>query len=117
VRDLAHTGAFYDATLSSLGWVRLWDSPEGVGYGPPSGGQKLNLFLKPDTHPPGAGFHLAFNAPSRSAVDAFHVAAIATGGLDRGGPGVRERYGPSYYAAFVTDPNGYRLEAVCQSSV
>jgi catechol 2,3-dioxygenase-like lactoylglutathione lyase family enzyme len=66
----------------------------------------------PDARPPGPGFHLAFAAPSREAVDRFHAAALSTGGVDEGGPGIRENYDPGYYAAFVRDPDGHRLEAV-----
>ena len=105
---------FYDAALTPLGWVRLWDSPRGLGYGPPGGGEKLNLFPYPDASPPGPGFHLAFDAAGRDAVDAFHAAALAAGGTDRGVPGPRPDYGPAYYAAFVSDLDGYRLEAVHQ---
>ncbi len=114
VRDLARAGAFYDAVLAPLAWVRLWDSPEGLGYGPPGGGEKLNLFPHPQARPPGPGFHLAFDAPDRAAVAAFHAAALAHGGADRGGPGLRPQYGASYFAAFVTDPDGHRLEVVHQ---
>lgn len=114
VRDLSRAGVFYDAVLAPLGWVRLWDSPDGLGFGPPGGGEKLNLFPHPETHAPGPGFHLAFDAPDRDAVDAFHAAAIGAGGTDRGLPGLRPDYGETYYAAFVTDPDGYRLEAVHQ---
>lgn len=114
VRDLARAGAFYDAVLAPLTWVRLWDSPEGLGYGPPGGGEKLNLFPHPQARPPGPGFHLAFDAPDRAAVAAFHAAALAHGGADRGGPGLRPQYGASYFAAFVTDPDGHGLEAVHQ---
>lgn len=114
VRDLHRAGAFYDAVLAPLGWVRLWDSPDGLGFGPPGGGEKLNLFAHPETFAPGPGFHLAFDAPDRDAVDAFHAAAMDTGGIDRGSPGPRPDYGEAYYAAFVTDPDGYRLEAVHQ---
>ena len=114
VRDLARAGGFYDAALASLGWVRLWDAPQGLGYGPPGGGEKLNLFPHPDARPPGPGFHLAFDAPDRAAVDAFHAAALGAGGGDNGAPGLRARYGPTYYAAFVVDPEGHHLETVHQ---
>lgn len=78
------------------------------------GGEILNLFPHSDARPPGPGFHLAFDAPDRAAVHAFHAAAISHGGEDRGVPGLRPDYGPAYYAAFVTDPDGHRLEAVHQ---
>ena len=67
--------------------------------------------------PPGPGFHLAFDAPSRSAVDAFHAAGVENGGVDLGAPGLRPHYGENYYAAFVADPDGYKLEAVFQQAV
>jgi catechol 2,3-dioxygenase-like lactoylglutathione lyase family enzyme len=63
---------------------------------------------------PGPGFHLAFDAASRASVDRFHAAALAAGGTDEGGPGPRPHYGATYYAAFVRDPDGHKLEAVHQ---
>lgn len=114
VKDLARAGVFYDAVLRPFGWVRIWDDPQGLGYGRPGEGEKLNLFPHVEARPPGPGFHLAFDAPGRAAVDAFHAAALGSGGTDRGAPGLRPAYGPAYYAAFVTDPDGHRLEAVHQ---
>lgn len=114
VKDLARAGAFYDAVLRPLGWIRLWDDPRGLGYGRPGEGEKLNLFPHADARPPGPGFHLAFDAPDQASVDAFHAAALAAGGTDRGAPGLRRAYSPTYYAAFVMDPDGHRLEAVHQ---
>ncbi len=84
VADLNQTTAFYDATLAPIGFVRVWTSVKGVGYGPPGGDDKLALFPRPDAAPPGPGFHLAFDAPSREAVDAFHTAALSAGGRDAG---------------------------------
>lgn len=117
VGDLDRTQAFYDATLAPLGFVRLWRSSYGVGYGPPNpdGNEKLALILKTASEVPlaaGPGFHLALTAPSREAVDGFHAAAIVTGGRDDGDPGLRPHYGEAYYAAFVFDPDGHKLEAV-----
>ena len=60
-----------------------------------------------------SGLHSCFTAPSRAAVDAFHSAALQAGGRDNGAPGLRVQYGPDYYAAFVIDPDGYRIEAYC----
>jgi catechol 2,3-dioxygenase-like lactoylglutathione lyase family enzyme len=115
VGDLDRAAAFYDHVLAPLGYVRLWSSPKGVGYGKPGGNDKLALFPEPgQTTAPGPGFHLAFTAPSNAAVDAFHTAAMAAGGTDHGAPGLRPRYSPTYYAAFVGDLDGYKLEAVCQ---
>lgn len=117
VRDLDRAQVFYDAALEPLGLIRLWRTAHGIGYGPPNptGDEKLALFLKAEAGVPlaaGPGFHLALVAPSAEAVDAFHAAAIASGGRDDGGPGRRPHYGKTYYAAFVLDPDGHKLEAM-----
>src|SRR5262249_20746706 len=98
-----------------LGYVRAWEGEHGIGYGPPGGNDKLALFAqdRPVT-PPSAGFHLALAAPNRAAVDAFHAAALRLGGRGDGAPGLRPDSSPTYYAAFVIDPDGYKLEAVHQ---
>jgi catechol 2,3-dioxygenase-like lactoylglutathione lyase family enzyme len=114
VSDLDRAAAFYDAVLAPLGFVRVWSNPRGAGFGRPGGEDKLALFPRPPVTPPGPGFHLAFDAPDHAAVDAFHAAALAAGGADLGAPGPRPHYSPTYYAAFVTDLDGYKLEAVCQ---
>ncbi|MCH2394394.1 VOC family protein [Oceanibaculum sp.] len=114
VTDLDRAITFYDPVLAALGHVRLWQNERGAGYGPPGDNDRLALFLRPGAHPPGEGFHLAFRAESRDAVDAFHKAALAHGGTDLGAPGLRPHYSPTYYAAFVTDPEGWKLEAVFQ---
>jgi catechol 2,3-dioxygenase-like lactoylglutathione lyase family enzyme len=116
VRDLERARCFYDAVLASIGWVRLWTDAHGLGYGPPDGSDKLAVFLRAETHAPGPGFHLCFNAPSGAAVDAFHAAALETGGTDDGPPGLRPHFGPDYYAAFVFDPEGWKLEALHKAS-
>ena len=112
VRDLALSGAFYDAALGALGFRRVFEHPTAVGYGLVDGQDMLCLKLRADAGPPGPGFHLAFAAPSRPAVRAFHAAAIRCGGADNGAPGPRPHYGADYYAAFVIDPDGHRIEAV-----
>lgn len=113
VTDLACSAAFYDAALGALGYVRVWADQTAVGYGEPGGGDKLAIKLRPaGVLAPGAGFHLAFAAPSRQAVERFHEAALRHGGKDNGPPGLRPDYGEHYYAAFVVDPDGYRIEAV-----
>jgi len=77
------------------------------------GEDKFALKLRPENRAaPGEGFHLAFAAPSREAVLRFHEAALAHGGRDNGGAGLHPEYGPDYFAAFVIDPDGYRIEAV-----
>jgi catechol 2,3-dioxygenase-like lactoylglutathione lyase family enzyme len=114
VRDLERASRFYDAVLSPLGWRRVWTEPDGLGYGPDGVHDKLAVFLRKDAFAPGPGFHLAFDAPDHAAVGAFHAAALANGGTDEGGPALRPDYGQSYYAAFVRDPEGWKLEAVHQ---
>jgi catechol 2,3-dioxygenase-like lactoylglutathione lyase family enzyme len=114
VSDLDRSSAFYDAVMTALGFRRVWTSPNGVGYGLEPNQDKLALFPRTGVAPPGPGFHLAFDAPDRAAVDAFHAAALASGGTCDGPPGLRPHYGETYYAAFVIDPDGYRLEAVHQ---
>jgi catechol 2,3-dioxygenase-like lactoylglutathione lyase family enzyme len=117
VSDLARAIAFYDATLAPLGLVRVWTAADGAaGYGPPGGGDLLALKQQagPVT-PPGPGFHLAFAAQTRQAVEDFYRAALAAGGTDNGEPGLRPRYALDYFAAFVIDPDGYRLEAVTRA--
>ena len=114
VSDLARAIAFYDAVLAPLGYVRLWKSERGAGYGSP--GMKDEPFAiheaGHDARPPGRGWHLALTAHSRQAVDDFHASAVRLGAVDDGAPGLRPQYGPGYYAAFVRDLDGYKVEAV-----
>jgi catechol 2,3-dioxygenase-like lactoylglutathione lyase family enzyme len=113
VSDLKKAMVFYDATMAPLGYVRVFTGPQSVGYGLP-GTTSDRLSLKMQAAPivaPGPGFHLALVAPSREAVDRFHAAALRLGGTDAGAPGLRPHYGPDYYAAFVFDLDGYKLEA------
>ena len=112
VADLQRSAAFYDAAMGALGFVRVWTDDTAVGYGWRDGEDKLAIKQRSDARAPGPGFHVAFAASSRQAVDAFHAAAIAHGGRDNGAPGLRPHYGPNYYAAFVFDPDGYAIEAV-----
>jgi catechol 2,3-dioxygenase-like lactoylglutathione lyase family enzyme len=117
VTDLERSAAFYDAALSALGYTRVWDDDTAVGYGLPGGGDKLALKLRPGAAvAPGEGFHLAFSAPSRDAVARFHEAALRHGGRDNGAPGLRPDYGDHYFAAFVVDPDGHRIEAVIHTA-
>ena len=113
VSDVKRAGKFYDAVLKPLGVTRLSDGEASLGYGekePALWVQAANKPVKPDME---SGMHFCFTAKSRAAVDAFHAAALKTGGTDNGKPGVRADYGPTYYAAFAVDPDGYRLEAYC----
>lgn len=113
VADLERAAAFYDAALGSLGYARVWSARDAVGYGLPGGGDRFAIKSgRAPASVPGPGFHLAFDAPSREAVDRFHAIALRHGGRDNGPPGLRPHYGPDYYAAFVFDPDGHRIEAV-----
>jgi catechol 2,3-dioxygenase-like lactoylglutathione lyase family enzyme len=113
VRDLAASRRFYDAALAPLGYARLHAGADSLGYGRDAVGLWIGPSASPVPADPASGLHFCFTAPSRDSVDAFHAAALAAGGGDNGGPGPRADYGPRYYAAFVTDPDGYRLEAYC----
>lgn len=115
--DLARATRFHDAVLAPLGIVRVWTRPEAVGYGRPGEDDRLAIKLRVVYSPPGAGFHLAFTAASRTEVDACHRAALEQGAIDDGAPGLRPQYGPGYYAAFVIDPDGHRLEVVCHEVI
>jgi catechol 2,3-dioxygenase-like lactoylglutathione lyase family enzyme len=112
VRDLAHSGAFYDAALGALGYRRVFEDDEAIGYGVEDIKDLLCLKLNAEAHAASPGFHLAFIAPDRAAVDRFHSDAIRVDGIDNGAPGLRPDYGQNYYAAFLIDPDGHRIEAV-----
>ena len=119
VGDIARSRAFYDAALAPLGvHVTMEVTPEQtggsshVGYG---AGEQAYFWIG-DVDQGRGGTHVAFVASNRAAVDAFHAAALAAGGRDNGPPGLREHYHPGYYAAFVLDPDGYNVEAVCHQS-
>ena len=114
--DYARATAFYDAALSPLGFERV---PKPVGkpplYAKGGGMPYLYLYRPFDGRPAtwGNGTHIAFLAASSTEVDEFYERALANGGSDEGPPGIRENYGPNYYAAYVRDPDGNKLQAVC----
>ncbi|MCO4744736.1 MAG: VOC family protein [Proteobacteria bacterium] len=112
VRDLDRSTHFYDAVLAPLGYVRVWTHKGAAGYGSPGGPDKLALFCHPEEEglAAGPGSHLALEAPSINAVRAFHANALTHGGSDEGPPGPRPQYGEGYFAAFVRDPDGHKLE-------
>ena len=115
VADLSRSAAFYDAALAPLGYTRVWTAADAVGYGKAGGGDKFAIKQRVAVVAiPSLGFHLAFDAATRARVDSFHAAALAAGGTENGPPGLRLHYGPTYYAAFLIDPDGYPIEAVCQ---
>lgn len=121
-KDIERAARFYDTVLAPLGYVRVWadlrpgEQEQAVGYGPPGSDDKLAIKQVPQLVPQIPGFHIAFAASSRAAVRAFHAAALAAEGTDNGPPGLRPDYGANYFAAFVVDPEGHRIEAVCNAA-
>jgi catechol 2,3-dioxygenase-like lactoylglutathione lyase family enzyme len=113
VADIQSGKSFYDACLESLGYTCLSASETSVGYGKDAVAFWINLSPYPVAEDRESGLHFCFTAPTRKSVDAFHRAALAAGGRDNGKPGLRPDYGDDYYAAFVIDPDGYRVEAYC----
>jgi catechol 2,3-dioxygenase-like lactoylglutathione lyase family enzyme len=110
VSDLAKSKQFFAAALAPLGYKVLYDLPRATGMGT---GKRSTFWI-------GQGFiggpiHVAFVARDHATVDAFYGAAIAAGGRDNGKPGLRTQYHPEYYAAFVFDPDGNNIEAVCRT--
>ena len=114
VTDLEASAAFYDTALGAIGMRRIMERPTSIGYGR----DRPTFWIwtsDETTFTPGLGLHVAFGAPSTEAVDAFHAAALANGGRDAGAPGPRPEYRPDYYGAFVFDPTGTKVEAVCRT--
>ncbi len=116
VADVARSAAFYDAALGALGYRRVMQLPETDGSDAVAYGLTRPSFWIDRFHPHGVKQHTAFVAPSREHVNAFHAAALAAGGTDNGAPGLRDHagYPAGYYAAFVLDPDGNNMEAVCR---
>jgi catechol 2,3-dioxygenase-like lactoylglutathione lyase family enzyme len=109
VSDLARSRRFYDAVLYALGARRLVQSEHVVAYGV----NAPQVFIVMRGRAPGPGYgHLALQASGKAAVDAAHAAGLASGGTDDGAPGMRPRYGERYYAAYLRDPDGLRVEVV-----
>ncbi|HZO82281.1 MAG TPA: VOC family protein [Candidatus Binataceae bacterium] len=113
VKDIAAARRFYDAALAPLGYKCLSESKEALGYGADSPQLWILSVKRPVPADEGSGLHICLQAARHVDVDAFHAAALKTGGRDNGKPGVRKDYGDNYYAAFVVDPEGYRIEAYC----
>jgi catechol 2,3-dioxygenase-like lactoylglutathione lyase family enzyme len=117
VSDMARAAPFYDAIMAALGVPCVWREDDAVGYGFRNGAdddgrsymtvRKTTGIVKADNR------HWCFAARERAAVDAFHAAGIASGGRCDGAPGLRPDYHEAYYAAFLMDPDGNRIEAVC----
>ena len=116
VRDVARTKRFYDAALRPLGYTCLSEGEGSLGYGRDTVVLWIGAAERPVPADAQSGLHVCFDAPTRRSVDAFHKAALGAGGRDNGAPGLRADYGDNYYAAFVVDPDGYRIEAYCGAS-
>ena len=119
VRDLQRSLTFYEAVLAPLGFVRLFVNSKSAGWGTPNGHEEAPFAI---IQVPAGVFtgstemgHIAFRAPSRAAVVAFFEAAAANGAELQDAPRIVTEYNPNYFAAFVGDPDGYNLEAVCHS--
>lgn len=117
VTDLDRAARFYDAVMAALGVPCVWREAKAIGYGTRNSAADdahSYLTLRIGTAAPAdPACHWCFRAPSRDAVRAFHAAGLATGGQDDGAPGLRPHYHAEYYAAFLRDPDGNRVEAVC----
>lgn len=107
---------FWNAVMGVLGQPVLFEHDAGIAFGEPAGPK---TFIGPTfdgrAATSGNGVHIAFLARDRATVDAFHAVALAHGGTDEGGPGLRPHYHPHYYGAYVRDPDGNKLQAVCHS--
>jgi catechol 2,3-dioxygenase-like lactoylglutathione lyase family enzyme len=113
--DFDRSRAFYEMALAPLGMEIVSEpAPQMVGFGADG---KPTFWLMSRGRPTTHGAHIAFVAPTRDAVDTFHAAGLAAGGTDNGAPGPRPIYHSSYYAAFVIDPDGNNIEAVCHTPV
>jgi catechol 2,3-dioxygenase-like lactoylglutathione lyase family enzyme len=109
VSDLDRSKAFYSAALEPIGYALAFEFDEGAGFG---SGEGIPDFWISQGEPT-AGTHIAFRVGDRGKVHAFHEAAVAAGGTDNGAPGPRPQYTPTYYAAYVHDPDGHNIETVC----
>lgn len=115
--DLQRAGAFYDSVLGTIGHLRSLERDTFIAYGDRSGPRffVMNPFDGGDAAA-GNGWHAAFEADTRAQVDAFHAAALAAGGTDEGAPGLRPHYHENYYGAYVRDPDGNKIQAVCRKA-
>jgi catechol 2,3-dioxygenase-like lactoylglutathione lyase family enzyme len=109
VRDIDASIAFYTTALAPLGCALCYRDDSVAGIGPPD---TPGLWLYPSARAGGPGVHIAFRAPDHAAVEQFYAAGLAAGGRDNGSPGPRPDYSPTYFAAFLIDPDGNNVEAV-----
>ncbi len=112
VRDLDKAARFYEVVLATIGYSRMIARPTTIGFGKKYPDFWINVRPDMARPEPDGGVHICLRAPDTGAVDAFHAAALKSGGTADGPPGPRPEYTPGYYAAFVLDPDGNRIEAV-----
>ena len=112
VRDLDRAARFYQAVLGAIGYAKLEVRPHTVGFGKTYPELWLNVRTSMPPIPDDSGAHVALRVRSTALVDAFHAAALAAGGSSDGAPGLRPQHGEGYYAAFIRDGDGNRIEAV-----
>lgn len=118
VSNVARAQAFYDQALAPLGIAVMMSVPAELAGGQPYlgyGSEGRPYFWVGGGERATGALHVAFSAPDRATVDAFYKAALAAGGADNGAPGIRAHYHPNYYGAFVLDPDGHNIEAVCHA--
>ena len=119
VSDISRSGAFYDAILLPLGFIRAFEDlrpgerNQAIGYGTVIDEDKFTIKERHSSDlSPGPGFHIAFAAQSKAAVDLWHSRGLELGAINRGGPKIWSEFGPGYYAAYLTDLDGWEIEAV-----
>jgi catechol 2,3-dioxygenase-like lactoylglutathione lyase family enzyme len=115
VRSLMEAKRFYDATLTAIGYRCLSEDATSLGYGESQVSFWVLQVEQPVPGSPNSGLHICFDGGNRDCVNNFHTAGLRHGGLDNGKPGLRPDYAPDYFAAFLIDPDGYRIEAYCRS--
>lgn len=113
VRDVARAATFYDAVLATLGYKRVYAREFANAWGETFPTFWAQTPFDEKAPSPGNGVHVCFNASSKNAVDAFHAAGLRNGGTCDGAPGLRPQYTPNYYGAFLKDPDGKKIEAMC----
>ena len=112
VRDIKRARSFYDAALKPLGYACVSDYGTTLGYGAQQAALWVGEAKKPVPADPESGLHICFAAPTRASVDAFHAAAVAAGAVSESAPSLRPHDRVRYYAAFIVDVDGNRIEAV-----
>jgi catechol 2,3-dioxygenase-like lactoylglutathione lyase family enzyme len=115
--DFSRARPFWLAVMEALGQPVMYEHEDRIAFGLPAGPKTfVGAPFNGQAAAPGNGVHIAYMAADRASVDAFHEAALANGGSDEGAAGLRPHYHPNYYGAYVRDPDGNKLQAVCHSA-